>query len=132
VDDDESIRAIHAAMDKGVNFFDVSDVYGAGHGEKVLGVATHDRRDRVVLATKFGAVVDEDNGRVVGRDVSPTHIRKACEDSLRRLGTDYIDLYQLHIPVLPAVRMEHRFRGVCGTVRGVPEVHRDPVHSQRP
>jgi aryl-alcohol dehydrogenase-like predicted oxidoreductase len=102
VDDDESVRAIHAAIDKGVNFFDVSDVYGAGHGEKVLGLATHDRRDRVVLATKFGAVVDEDNGRVVGRDVSPTHIRKACEDSLRRLRTDYIDLYQLHIPVLPA------------------------------
>lgn len=96
VDDNESIRAIHAALDLGINFFDTANVYGAGHSERVLGRALAGRRDRVVIATKFNAVFDERTRQVTGADPSPQGIRRACEDSLRRLHTDYIDLYQFH------------------------------------
>ncbi len=96
VDDNESIRAIHAALDLGINFFDTANVYGAGHSERVLGRALAGRRDRVVIATKFNAVFDENTRQVLGADPSPEGIRRACEDSLRRLNTDYIDLYQFH------------------------------------
>ena len=96
VDDDESIRAVHAALDMGVNFFDTANVYGAGHSERVLGRAFARRRPGVVIATKFNAVFDENTRQVTGSDPSPEGIRKACEDSLRRLDTDYIDLYQFH------------------------------------
>ncbi len=96
VDDAESIRALHAALDRGVNFFDTANVYGAGHSERVLGRAFLGRRDQVVIATKFNAVFDEATRQVTGSDPSPEGIRRACEDSLRRLNTDYIDLYQFH------------------------------------
>lgn len=96
VDDRESIRAIHAALDLGINFFDTANVYGAGHSERVLGEALAGRRDKVVIATKFNALFDETTRQVIGADPSPQGIRKACEESLRRLNTDYIDLYQFH------------------------------------
>ena len=96
VDDDESIRAIHRAMELGVTFFDTANVYGAGHSERVLARAFASRRTKVVIATKFNAVFDESTRQVTGADSSPKGIRKACEDSLRRLETDYIDLYQFH------------------------------------
>jgi aryl-alcohol dehydrogenase-like predicted oxidoreductase len=96
VDDDESIRAIHAGIEGGITFFDTANVYGAGHSERVLGKAFRGRRDSVVIATKFNAVFDEETRQVTGSDPSPEGIRKACEDSLRRLQTDYIDLYQFH------------------------------------
>lgn len=96
VDDSESIRAIHAALDLGITFFDTANVYGAGHSERVLGKALAGRREQVVIATKFNAVFDEVTRQVTGSDATPPGIRKACEDSLRRLGTDYIDLYQFH------------------------------------
>ena len=96
VDDNESIRAIHTALDLGVTFFDTANVYGAGHSEKVLARALAGKRNQVVLATKFNAVFDETTRQVTGSDSTPTGIRKACEDSLRRLETDYIDLYQFH------------------------------------
>lgn len=102
VDDDESIRAIHAALDRGVNFFDTANVYGAGHSERVLGRAIAGRRSQVVIATKFNAVFDEATRQTKGSDASPEGIRKACEDSLRRLNTDYIDLYQFHDNGYPA------------------------------
>jgi len=102
VDDEESIRAVHAALDLGVTFFDTADVYGAGHSERVLARAFTDRRDQVVIATKFWNVFDETSKQVVGGDASPVHIRKACEASLRRLNTDYIDLYQFHNNGYPA------------------------------
>ena len=97
VDDDESIRAIHVAMDLGINFFDTAANYGAGHSESILGEAISGRRDKVFLATKFGHVVDEVK-KIVHRDDDQiqSNIRKDCENSLRRLGTDYIDIYQLH------------------------------------
>lgn len=97
VDDDESIRAIHVAMDLGINFFDTAANYGAGHSESILGEAISGRRDKVFLATKFGHVVDEVK-KIVHRDDDQiqSNIRQDCENSLRRLGTDYIDIYQLH------------------------------------
>jgi aryl-alcohol dehydrogenase-like predicted oxidoreductase len=96
VDDEVSIRAIHRALDLGVNFFDTSDVYGAGHSEYVLGRAFAGRRDQVVIATKFGNTFDESTRQMTGSDTSPAYIQLACEESLRRLNTDYIDLYQFH------------------------------------
>jgi aryl-alcohol dehydrogenase-like predicted oxidoreductase len=102
VDDQESIRAIHAALDRGVNFFDTANVYGAGHSERVLARALGGRRSQVVIATKFNALFDESTRQVTGADSSPEGIRKACEESLRRLNTDYIDLYQFHDNGFPA------------------------------
>jgi len=102
VDDEESIRAIHKALDMGVNFFDTANVYGAGHSERVLARAFEGRRGQVVIATKFNAVFDETTRQVTGSDTTPEGIHKACEDSLRRLNTDYIDLYQFHDNGFPA------------------------------
>jgi aryl-alcohol dehydrogenase-like predicted oxidoreductase len=102
VDDNESTRAIHAALELGVTFFDTANVYGAGHSERVLGQALKGRREQVAIATKFNAVFDETTRQVTGSDTTPAGIRKACEDSLRRLGTDYIDLYQFHDNGFPA------------------------------
>ncbi|HYD42576.1 MAG TPA: aldo/keto reductase [Anaeromyxobacter sp.] len=96
--DEESIRAIRAAIDHGVTLLDTADVYGAGHSEVVVGKAIRGLRDRVVLATKFGHVFDEEKRKNLGRtDATPAYVRKAVEGSLRRLGTDRIDLYQLHV-----------------------------------
>ncbi|MEJ2484344.1 MAG: aldo/keto reductase [Anaerolineales bacterium] len=96
VDDRESIRSIHLAIDLGINFFDTADAYGCGHSEEVLGKALSGRRDQVVLATKFGKRFDVQKKLYFGHKTSPELIRQACEDSLRRLDTDYIDLYQFH------------------------------------
>jgi len=102
VDDGESIRALHAALDAGVTFYDTANVYGAGHSERVLARAFAGARDRVVIATKFNAIFDEATRQVTGSSAAPADIRQACEDSLRRLGTDYIDLYQFHDNGYPA------------------------------
>lgn len=108
VDDDESIRAIHCAIDLGVNFFDTANNYGAGHSEEVLGRALLGRRDRVVIATKFGSVFDEATRTHFDKGddfvITPEFIREACEASLRRLQTDVIDLYQFHWGVYDAQR----------------------------
>jgi len=97
VDDDESIRSIQRALDLGITFFDTAAVYGCGHSERVLGKAIAGRRDQVVLATKFGQVFDEATRQVKGYDTRPERIRQEVEDSLRRLNTEVIDLYQLHV-----------------------------------
>jgi aryl-alcohol dehydrogenase-like predicted oxidoreductase len=102
VDDEESIRAIRHAMDLGVTFFDTANAYGAGHSERVLARAFAGQRSKVVIATKFNAVFDESTRQMTGSDSSPAGIRKACEESLRRLETDYIDLYQFHDNGFPA------------------------------
>lgn len=96
VDDAESIRAIRRAIDLGVTLFDTAACYGAGHSEKVLGDALKGRRDKVVIATKFWHRFDEDSREVLGEYDSPAEVASACEDSLRRLQTDHIDLYQFH------------------------------------
>ncbi len=97
VDDDESVRAIHAGLEMGVNFFDTAANYGTGHSERILGRAIANRRDKVVIATKFGGIINEDTKIVDGDDdVILDNISQDCENSLRRLDTDYIDIYQLH------------------------------------
>src|SRR3954462_9017206 len=94
-DHDDSIRVIHAALDAGINFVDSADVYSAGESEEIVGKALKDRRDDVVLATKFFMPMGDDPNR---RGGSRRWIVRAVEDSLRRLGTDWIDLYQVHRP----------------------------------
>src|SRR2546430_3540231 len=101
VDDDESVRALHRAFDLGVTFFDTANVYGAGHSERVLGRAFAGRRDAVVIATKFGFTSDEATRETTGPDSTPEGLRRQLTDSLRRLGTDHVDLYQLHHNDLP-------------------------------
>ncbi|WP_249019814.1 aldo/keto reductase [Conexibacter sp. S30A1] len=94
-DHDDSIRIIHAALDAGINFVDTADVYSNGESEEIVGKALKGRRDDVVLATKFwGAMGDDPNRRGVSRRWIITEV----ENSLRRLGTDWIDLYQMHRP----------------------------------
>jgi aryl-alcohol dehydrogenase-like predicted oxidoreductase len=102
VDDDESIKAIRRGLELGVTFFDTAASYGAGHSEKLLGKALGDDRDSVVIATKFGWTFVDGERRGTGMDTAPANVRAACEASLRRLGTDRIDLFQLHIGELPA------------------------------
>jgi aryl-alcohol dehydrogenase-like predicted oxidoreductase len=94
-DDRESVALIREAVDLGVTFLDTSDVYGAGHNERLLGRALDGIRDKAVLGSKVGLVVDPATGDTV-RDGSPGHVREAVEASLRRLETDVIDLYYLH------------------------------------
>jgi aryl-alcohol dehydrogenase-like predicted oxidoreductase len=96
VDDADSIRAIHYALDAGINLFDTAATYGCGHSERILSQALAGRRDKVILATKFGYIVDEEKRIVSETDEIIPRIRQECEDSLRRLKTDYIDLYQFH------------------------------------
>lgn len=97
VNDQESLAAIERALELGITFFDTADVYGCGHSERILGQALASRRNQVVIATKFGNLFDEQTRRITGASTRPEHIRAACEASLRRLHTDIIDLYQLHI-----------------------------------
>jgi methylglyoxal reductase len=102
----ESIRAIHACLDGGMNLLDTAPVYGFGRSETIVGKAIRDRRDNVVLATKCGMIWDDArgsfffdlDGKKVHRSIRPDTIREEIEASLRRLGTDHIDLYQTHWP----------------------------------
>ena len=94
-DDTESIATIHAALDNGVNFLDTADMYGPFKNEVLVGSAIKGRRDEVVLATKFGNQRGED-GEYLGISGHPDYVRQACDDSLRRLDVDVIDLYYQH------------------------------------
>jgi aryl-alcohol dehydrogenase-like predicted oxidoreductase len=94
-DDAQSIATIHRALDLGIDFLDTADIYGPFTNERLVGQAIRGRRDRVVLATKFGNVRDE-QGNNLGIDGSPEYVRRACEASLKRLGVDHIDLYYQH------------------------------------
>jgi len=94
-DEGEAIRTIHRALALGVDFLDTADMYGPFTNEKLVGRAIADRRDTVVLATKFGNVRGE-NGERLGIDGSPEYVHRACDASLQRLGTDHIDLYYQH------------------------------------
>jgi aryl-alcohol dehydrogenase-like predicted oxidoreductase len=94
-DEGEAIRTIHRALELGVNFLDTADMYGPFTNEQLVGRAIADRRDQVVLATKFGNERRED-GSWVGINGTPGYVRRACDASLRRLGVDHIDLYYQH------------------------------------
>lgn len=93
LDYEASAAVVHAALDAGIDFFDTADTYGKGASEEFLGRALGPRRDQVLIASKFGMKMDEQR-----RGARPEYVRQAAEDSLRRLGTDHIDLYQLHTP----------------------------------
>lgn len=94
-DDEQSIATMHHALDIGINFLDTADVYGMGHNEQLVGRAIKNRRDEVVLATKFGNVRDA-QGNWVDVNGRPDYVKQACDVSLRRLGVDHIDLYYQH------------------------------------
>ncbi|MEV6966516.1 aldo/keto reductase [Hamadaea sp. NPDC051192] len=100
-DDDESVRAVHRALDLGVTFFDTASNYGAGHSERVLGRALAGRRDSVVVASKFGYTFEESKRLAIGDDGTPAYMLSCLDGILARLGTDYLDLYQLHLGDLP-------------------------------
>ncbi len=93
--EDQSIRTIHQALDWGINFLDTADMYGMGHNEELVGRAIKNRRDKVVLATKFGNMRGPD-GSFQGVNGKPSYVKAACDASLKRLGTDVIDLYYQH------------------------------------
>ena len=95
-DDDESVRTIHRALALGVNFLDTSDMYGPHTNEELVGRAIQGRRDEVVLATKFAIKIDPDDPTKRSIDGSPAYVRECIEGSLRRLGTDHVDLYYQH------------------------------------
>jgi aryl-alcohol dehydrogenase-like predicted oxidoreductase len=139
-DDEQSIRVIHAALDRGVNFLDSSDLYGWGHNEQLLKRALKGRRQGVVLATKFGNVQTPD-GKGAFVDGRPAYVAQACDASLLRLGVDVVDLYYQH-RVDPKVPIEETVGAMArlierGKVRylGLSEAAPDTVrrgHAVRP
>jgi aryl-alcohol dehydrogenase-like predicted oxidoreductase len=123
MDDTESVRAIHRAIELGVNFFDTAANYGCGHSERILGQAVKGRRDQIVIATKFGYRVNETTKEVTpygkGEEDSDvaSSLRTDVEASLKRLDTDYIDVYQLHVWGLSIERALQARQGLEELVR---------------
>lgn len=126
VQEEELVSAVHTALDEGITFFDTADTYGLGQSERTLGKALGQRRKDVVVATKFGVRVG--GGKTV-YDNSPAWIREAVEGSLKRLGTDYIDLYQVHYrdgvtPIADVVEtLEELKRRGCIRAYGLSNIH---------
>lgn len=123
VDVDRVLSIVDAAIEHGVAFFDTADTYGTGRSEELLGRALRGRRDEVVIATKFGMDMQGVNGDDGGRRGSAAYVRTAAEASLRRLGVDHIDLYQLHTPD-PATPIAETLEAMndlvtAGTVRAI-------------
>lgn len=103
VNDDDSIKALEKGIDMGITFLDTADIYGTGHSEKLIAKVLKGRRDKLVIATKFGMTFKEGSREADSfeGDATPSYVRNAVEGSLSRLETDYIDLYQLHLNTYP-------------------------------
>lgn len=114
-DDQQSIDVIRHALDVGINFFDTADMYGVGRNEALLGTALRDRRDRAIIATKFGNVRAAD-GTFLGVSGKPDYVKSACDASLQRLGVDVIDLYYQH-RVDPSVAIEETVGAMAELVK---------------
>ena len=135
VSENAVIATVHRAIDGGVNFFDTADTYGLGQSERTLGKALEGRRENVVIATKFG--VRAESGKTF-YDNSPKYIEKALNDSLKRLSTDYIDLYQVHYrdtttPLDAVVEVLERFKEQ-GKIRcyGLSNIHGEDFKEVEP
>jgi aryl-alcohol dehydrogenase-like predicted oxidoreductase len=115
-DEAEGIATIHRALELGITLLDTADMYGPFTNEELVGRAVKGRRDRVVLATKCGIVRDAENKMLRGIDGSPDYIRRACDASLRRLGVDHVDLYQLH-RMDPRTPIEDSVGAMAGLVK---------------
>lgn len=103
-DDAESVRALRHAYELGVTLYDTSDAYGTGHAEELLGATFEPVRDQVCYATKWGNVIDRSTRQLVAEDATPEYQRVALTESLRRLRTDHVDVYQLHLSGLDIAR----------------------------
>lgn len=112
-DDDESIAALRRALELGVNFFDTADFYGFGHSETVIGRAFKEHRKQVIIASKAGFLDAEGK-----QDFSPAHLRRSLEGTLKRLGTDYLDVYQLHSPPVELLTGDPEILGTLDGLRG--------------
>lgn len=113
VDDAASRAALELAFTRGVTFYDTSDLYGGGHSESILGSVVKGRRDRVVIATKFGTLPH--TGFYMPQDFSAANMTRSVDASLQRLGIDYIDVYQLHSPQIDLPNWEE----ITGTLKGL-------------
>ncbi len=147
VDDRESVAAIHQALDSGINLIDTAPIYGLGHCEEIVGKAIRGRRDEVVLATKCGLLFPKSRDRLPARCLSRDGILRECEQSLRRLQTDVIDLYQCHWPdsqtplhetmeALTTLREQGKIRAIglsnfgCEQISAAREL--GPIHALQP
>lgn len=113
-DADEGIKTIHEALDLGINFFDTAEIYGPFENEKLVGRALKGKRDQAIIATKFGFAIKD--GRPVGTDSRPEHVKEVCDASLQRLGVDHIDLFYQH-RVDKAVPIEDTVGAVADLVK---------------
>lgn len=106
VNDNESVRAIQAGIDCGARYLDTANIYGCGHSERVVGKAIRGKRDQIVISSKFGILCDEQKKETTGQIECPEDIIHSIEGSLRRLGTDYVDIMLFHLGDFPVERVD--------------------------